>query len=102
MRDPSYAETSAASLSRYQTTKAGGTTFGATNITGKSVGVPTYPLQHLRGMDESQGGLPQFEEDEEKGISKRTLAPAGNDLGNVSTDREPQAYQGVYIQSQTL
>lgn len=103
MRDPSHAETSAASLSRYQTTKAGGTTtFGGNDTLAKGDGVPTYPLHNLRGLhEESQLGQLHFEEDEEKGISKQNLAPGGEDVRNLPTDRVPHVYQGVYIQSQS-
>jgi len=104
MRDPSYAEISAASLSRYKTTKAGDTTLAADNSAGKGDGVPTYPLQDLRRMDESQTGLGHFD-DEEKIVSKNggssNSHASGRGFGNLSRDGESKAYQGVYIQSQT-
>lgn len=69
MRDPAYGEASAASLSRYQTTKAGDNT-GNSN---RSDLVPTYPLQSFNQHDASKYALGHFQ-DEEKASRQEVLA----------------------------
>lgn len=101
MRDPNHGETAGASLSRFQTTKAGNTIVGSSKSTDKNDRVPTYPLQNLREMDESQIGLEKFDADDKKSaIHGAGLGNDTRDFGNTSMEREPQVYEGVLIQSQ--
>lgn len=104
MRDPVHTEASAASLSKYKTTKASNTMVDGSGFTDKTDGVPTYPLQTLRDTDESKADLEQFDDENEK----KTRSHRGDsvnrtptrDFSNLSVEREPQGYKGVYIQSQ--
>jgi len=96
MRDPAYGEASAASLSRYQTTKAGDTDVDAS----RSGAVPTYPLQSFHTPDVSKDAIGHFP-DEEKGLDGQALQTGRSDFENVSDAKDPKAYKGIYIQSET-
>lgn len=96
MRDPAYGEASAASLSRYQTTKAGGST-GNSN---RSDLVPTYPLQSFNQNGGSKDALGDCA-DEEKGFTQ-AVAPAKAYIRDESRDKDHRGYNGIYVKSQTL
>lgn len=74
---------------------------GTKGFADKTDGIPTYPLQNLREMDDSKTALDEIDDNVDEKRSKNTSNHSMNrDFGNLSVDREPRAYKGVYIQSQ--
>lgn len=99
MRDPAYGEASAASISRYQTTKGGDTTWTGSRYTGKSDPVPTFPLQSLRLGDNSNVDLDDAEK--EAGLTRLDSNSQGAEQHLASSNANARAYKGIYIESET-
>lgn len=86
MRDPANNEVSSASVSRFRTTGAGtGNTTAQGTVGSKQSATPTYPLQDLRTMDDSNLGLAKFGDEEkvvERVQTRRSSAEHSSGQGN--------------------